>query len=119
MLLTRKGVKGKQSVNFIVSESAEENWKIILQAKRNYYWVHADGRPSAHVIIDTNEPFNEDIKYACNLCAEQTKITNNNDQLYIITQISNIKLGSTPGEVQFRDENKLSYYLRRAREQTK
>ena len=107
------------NLNFIVGQSAEENWKIILQANRKYTWVHADGIPSAHVIIETDEPFQEDIEYACNLCAEQTKITNNKNQLYILSPVSNIKLGSKPGEVIIRDEAKLNYYLSKAREQTK
>lgn len=109
----------RNTINFTVGESAEENWKAILQAKRDHNWVHAEGRPSAHVIIDTDEPFEEDIAYACNLCAEQTKITNNKDQLYVISPVSNIKLGSKPGEVLIRDEAKVTYYLSKAREQTK
>jgi predicted ribosome quality control (RQC) complex YloA/Tae2 family protein len=109
----------RNTVNFIVGESAEENWKAILQAKRNHNWVHAEGRPSAHVIVDTEELFEEDIEYACNLCAKQTKITDNKDQLYVISSISNIKLGSKPGEVLIRNESKVSYYLSKAREHTK
>jgi predicted ribosome quality control (RQC) complex YloA/Tae2 family protein len=109
----------RNTVNFIVGQSAEENWKAILQAKRNHSWVHAEGIPSAHVIMDTDEPFEEDIAYACNLCAEQTKIACNKNQLYVISPISNIKLGSKPGEVIIRDDTKLTYYLSKAREQTK
>jgi predicted ribosome quality control (RQC) complex YloA/Tae2 family protein len=109
----------RNSINFIVGQSAQENWKIILKSARNYHWVHADGIPSAHVIIETDDPFEEDIAYACNLCAEQTKIANNKNQLYIISPVSNIKLGATPGEVIIRDEAKASYYLSKAREQTK
>lgn len=109
----------RNTINFKVGQSAEENWQAILQAKRNHNWVHADGVPSAHVIIDTDELFQEDIEYACNLCAEQTKIANTKDQLYVISPISNIKLGSKPGEVIIRDEAKLTYYLSKAREHTK
>lgn len=109
----------RNTLNFTVGESAEENWKAILQAKRSHSWVHAEGRPSAHVIIDTDGLFEEDVKYACNLCAEQTKITGNKDQLYIISPVSNIKLGSKTGEILIRDEAKVTYYLSKAREQIK
>jgi hypothetical protein len=98
------------TINFIVGQSAQENWKAILQAKKTHHWVHADGIPSAHIIIETAEPGTEDIEYACNLCAEQTKITGKR-QLYIISPVSNIKLGAHPGEVVIRDQAKVSHYL--------
>jgi predicted ribosome quality control (RQC) complex YloA/Tae2 family protein len=94
------------SIDFIVGQSAEENWKIILQADRSYYWLHADNIPSAHIIICTDKPLKDDYIYACNLCKEQTKI--NKTIEYISTPIRNIKLGSKPGEVYFRDQNKIT-----------
>jgi predicted ribosome quality control (RQC) complex YloA/Tae2 family protein len=91
---------------FVVGKSAEENWKIILQADKNYYWVHADGIASAHVIIEVDDPLDSELQYACQLCKEQTKKIDNYSVKYIVTQVNNIKLGSKPGEVYFRDNLK-------------
>ena len=88
---------------FVVGKSAEDNWKIILNADKNYYWVHAENAPSSHIIIEIDSPLEDEIKYACQLCKSQTKKIENSLVKFIITQVKNIKLGSKPGEVYFKD----------------
>jgi predicted ribosome quality control (RQC) complex YloA/Tae2 family protein len=94
---------------FVVGKSAEENWKIISVADKDYYWIHADGIPSSHVIIEIDEPLEEELVYACKLCKEQTKKIKDIPIKYVITQIKNIKLGSKQGEVYFKDLKKCKY----------
>ena len=53
---------------FVVGKSAEENWKIISEADKDHYWIHADGVPSAHIIIEIDVPLKEELEYACELC---------------------------------------------------
>jgi predicted ribosome quality control (RQC) complex YloA/Tae2 family protein len=96
---------------FVVGKSAEENWKIILEADKEYYWIHAVNIPSSHVIIEIDEPIEEEFVYACKLCKEQTKKIKETPIKYITTQIKNIKLGSKPGMVYFKDVNKCKYIL--------
>ena len=115
--------------NFIVGRDAEDNWKIILGAYKDYYWVHADNIPSAHVIIEIDEPLQEEFQYACDLCKKHTnfdnktthknkskdksknKVNNNNSIQFVTTKIENIKLGSKPGEVFFKDSTKTSILI--------
>ena len=92
---------------FVVGKSAEENWKIISEADKDYYWVHADGAPSAHIIIEVDIPLDEELKYACELCKQQTKKIQNSSVKFVATQVKNIKFGSKPGEVYFKDNSKL------------
>lgn len=92
---------------FVVGKSAEDNWKIILEADKNYYWVHALGVPSSHIIIEIDEPLDDEIQYACWLCKEHTKKIKNTSIKYVITNIKNIKLGSKPGEVYFKDNSNI------------
>lgn len=94
-------------VTFVVGRSAEENWNIISKADKDYYWVHADSVPSSHIIIEIDQPLPEDIKYACELCRQQTKKIKNSSIKYVYTQVKNIKFGSKPGEVYFRDNSKV------------
>jgi predicted ribosome quality control (RQC) complex YloA/Tae2 family protein len=89
---------------FVVGKSAEENWKIISLADKDYYWVHAADIPSSHVVIEVDIPLDDEIQYACRLCKEQTKKIKDYSTKYIITKIKNIKLGSKPGEVYFKDK---------------
>jgi predicted ribosome quality control (RQC) complex YloA/Tae2 family protein len=93
---------------FVVGKSAEENWKIILDAEKDYYWVHASDVPSAHVIIEIDKPLDEEIQYACQLCKTQTKKIKDVSIEYVVTQVKNIKLGSKAGQVYFRDTSKVS-----------
>ncbi len=88
---------------FVVGQSAEDNWKIILNAHKEYYWVHAENVPSSHIIIEIDSPLEDEIKYACQLCKSQTKKIANSSVKFIITQVKNIKLGSKPGEEYFKD----------------
>ena len=87
----------------VVGKSAEDNWKIISKANKDYYWVHAENVPSSHIIIEIDSPLEDEIKYACQLCKSQTKKISNSSVQFIITQVKNIKLGSKPGEVYFRN----------------
>ncbi len=92
---------------FVVGKSAEDNWKIISEADKDYYWVHADNVPSSHIIIEIDEPLQEELEYACQLCKAQTKKIKNHLIKYVYTQVKNIKFGSKPGEVYFRDNSKV------------
>ena len=96
---------------FVVGKSAEENWKIIAEADKDYYWIHADGVPSSHIIIEIDKPLNEEIIYACQLCKTQTKKIKDIPIKYVVTQIKNIKLGSKPGEVYFKDNSKITTHI--------
>jgi predicted ribosome quality control (RQC) complex YloA/Tae2 family protein len=94
-------------ITFVVGRSAEENWNIISKADKDYYWVHADSVPSSHIIIEIDKPLLEDIQYACELCKNQTKKIKSSSIQYVYTQVKNIKFGSKPGEVYFRDNSKV------------
>jgi predicted ribosome quality control (RQC) complex YloA/Tae2 family protein len=93
--------------NFIVGRSAEENWKIISEAYKDYYWVHADKVPSAHIIIEIDDPLEDEIQYACYLCKKHTKKMKDSSTKFVITQVKNLKFGSKPGEVNFKDPSKV------------
>ena len=86
------------NTTFKVGRSAEENWKLILKANKEYYWLHAAGaKPSAHIIIEIDsEPTTTELQHAAQLCNVQTK-TSYKDFVY--TQIRNVQLGAKPGQV--------------------
>ena len=92
---------------FIIGRSAEENWNIIANADKTHYWIHAKNIPSSHIIIETDEPLESEIQYACALCKTQTKIRDPSVK-YSSTQVKNIKFGSKSGEVYFGDTSKVN-----------
>jgi hypothetical protein len=83
---------------FRVGTNAAENWKLIAEADKEFYWLHmGGGRPSAHIIIEVDcEPTAAELAFAADLCIAQTK-TSCKD--FVWTQIKNIRLGNKPGEV--------------------
>jgi predicted ribosome quality control (RQC) complex YloA/Tae2 family protein len=97
--------------SFVVGKSAQENWDIISKADKDYYWVHANNIPSSHVIIEIDDPIEDEIQYACKLCKNQTKKIKNVSTEYVISQVKNIKLGSKPGEVYFKDKSKIDIII--------
>ncbi len=91
---------------FVIGKFAQDNWKIILEADKEHYWVHAEGVPSSHIIIEIDDPIESEIQYACQLCKLQSKKVKDTSTKFIITQVKNVKLGSTPGEVVIKDLKK-------------
>jgi predicted ribosome quality control (RQC) complex YloA/Tae2 family protein len=94
-------------IGFIVGRSAEDNWKIISEAEKDYYWVHADSIASAHIIIEIDTLVNDDIIFACELCKKYSKKISNSSSKFVLTQVKNLKLGAKPGEVYFKDKSKI------------
>jgi hypothetical protein len=88
---------------FTLGTSAEDNWSAILKAPKDAFWVHMEGRPSAHVIIHLDvEPTEEELLYAASLIKNQTKSAPPTPQQYVWSPVANLRLGSKVGEVIFK-----------------
>ncbi len=84
---------------FRVGQSAKENWAIIAAADKSHYWLHLEGVPSAHVIIEIDvEPTYDEIAYAVSAIRAQTPKASTAAG-YIMTTVKNLKFGSKPGAV--------------------
>ena len=93
------------NINFKIGENALDNWRIIKLSDKEHYWVHANDVSSAHVIIEIDEPLEDEIQFACMKCKEFSKNVKNTTS-YIISKVNNLKLGDTVGEVHFKDSTK-------------
>ncbi len=96
-------------ITYKVGQRDTENWAIILAAEKDYYWVHLDKQPSAHVIVETDVLLPEDLAYAAALCKEQTRVYKSN-VLCCATHVGNLKLGSKPGEVIFKSPGAVQHF---------
>jgi hypothetical protein len=74
-----------------------ENWGL-LNTDKNYMWVHLAGIPSAHVVIETDDPTEEEIEFARQCILAQTKKAPANSKI-VRSKIKNLKRGRKPGEV--------------------
>jgi hypothetical protein len=94
---------------FTVGESAIDNWAIIAAANKDYYWLHLDKYPSAHIIIEIDvEPTADEIAFATDLVRAATPRAPVSAGI-VWTQVSNLRRGSKPGEVYFKN-NSLVYH---------
>ena len=84
-----------------VGQSAEENWAVILKAAKDHWWVHLDGAPSAHIILEIDDPLDDELKFAGELCKTQTRCDRPGVRC-VATPVGNLRLGSKAGEVVFR-----------------
>lgn len=92
-----------------VGQSAEENWAIILKASKDHWWVHLDGVPSAHIILEIDDPLDDEFVFAGELCKDQTRNARPNCRC-VATLVGNLKLGSKAGEVFFRKEAAVRFF---------
>jgi predicted ribosome quality control (RQC) complex YloA/Tae2 family protein len=90
-----------KDITFLVGTSARENWDILSRAEKDHWWVHLDGWPSAHVIVQTEATLhNEDLAFAHQCILEQTpKAPRNTYTRCIYTQVRWVKRGDVVGEV--------------------
>jgi len=96
-----------KGTTYLVGTSAEENWRLILAAEKDHYWVHLEGLPSAHIIIEIDKPTDDELRFAGELCKEQTFKTVRqlaSSARCVATVVRNLKLGSKTGEVYFKSE---------------
>ena len=98
-----------EKTTFKVGTSAQENWAIITAANKDFYWLHLEGCPSAHIIIEIDvEPTKQEIQFATQLARDATPKAPPHAGI-VWTQVANIRLGSKPGEVYFKN-NSLAYH---------
>ncbi len=89
-----------KNIVYNVGTNAKENWHLISKADRAHYWVHLDGVPSSHVIIEIDDILDEELHYAAQLCRAQSGYAR--AMPCVATTIDNIKFGSNVGEVYFK-----------------
>jgi predicted ribosome quality control (RQC) complex YloA/Tae2 family protein len=87
-----------EGLQFVLGQSAQENWVILAAADKLHTWAHLDEFPSAHVILETDEPTAADLEFARQLILQQTKKAPTHAKL-ITAQVRHVKRGSKPGEV--------------------
>lgn len=90
-----------------LGQNALENTQLVGESNPNHVWVHLESFPSGHVIIQCEEPSNEVLTYAMNICLEGTRQKNMKNVKASVTKVSNLILTDTPGEVIFKSNRKV------------
>lgn len=85
-------------IQFVLGQSAKENWAILAAAEKDFMWAHLDDYASAHVILETDAPTIADLEFARQLILQQTPKAPNTAKL-ISAYVRNVKRGSVLGEV--------------------
>lgn len=85
-----------------IGESAEDNDKIISDAKQTDTWFHLASFPSCHVVISCSKEYpltKQMIYYCASLVKENTKYKNMPNLKVNYTTIKHVKKTDTPGKV--------------------
>jgi hypothetical protein len=103
----------EQFTPYHVGTSAEDNWELIRRSDKESYWIHADGEPSAHVVIALDiVPLQNELDHAAFLVKQQTpKLLNTTKKRFVTCPVGNLRLGSKPGEVIFKSQLPLKYFI--------
>lgn len=84
---------------YILGQDALDNWAIIADADKSWWWVHLSDVPSAHVIIQIDvPPLPEELEYARQLILAQTPKAPRHAQI-VHAEVRRLRRGSKPGEV--------------------
>lgn len=90
----------------IIGQTAEENWNII-DFECDYIWLHLNSFPSCHVIIENDNPDEDTLTYAAELCKNNTKYRNLKNLKVCYTKCNNLKKGSDVGSVIYKSKRKV------------
>lgn len=103
-------------IKFILGQNAEENWKILDEAKNineNFIWFHLNSFPSGYVIMyATQEELDTSIignyiKFGAELCKNNTKYKNLNDLKICYTTLNKIQKTNKIGEISIKGKKKI------------
>ena len=91
----------------IIGQNSKENWDILDKYSSNSCWFHLKSFPSCFVIVNTIDINNDIIKYAAELCKQNTKYRNVRNIKVTYTNTSNVKKADTEGSVYFKSNRKV------------
>lgn len=94
----------------ILGENAQDNWNII-DFESDYIWLHLNSFPSCHIIIQDENPDNETLMYAAELCKENTKYRNLRNLKICYTKCNNLKKGTDIGSVIYKSKRQVKTVL--------
>lgn len=94
----------------ILGQNAQENWNLI-NFDCDYIWLHLNSFPSCHVIIEDNNPEQEVLEYAAQLCKDNTKYRNLKNLKICYTKCNNLKKGKDIGSVVYKSKRQVKTIL--------
>lgn len=89
-----------------VGQCDQENWELI-DFESNYIWLHLNSFPSCHVIIYDDNPTNELLSYAADLCKNNTKYKNLKHLKVCYTKCCNLQKGHKIGSVTYKSNRQV------------
>ena len=94
-------------ISYKIGQNAKENWEL-LDLPKDYIWFHLKSFPSCHVIVEKEEPDNNEILEGAKICLENTKYRNLKNIKVNYTKIENIVKADKVGAVTFKSNRKVN-----------
>ncbi len=96
--------KSSAGNRILVGRNNKQNDQLTMRkANKNHFWFHTKDIPGSHVILETNEPTDEEILEAAALAAAFSKYRHSNNVPVDYTQVKHVKKpnGGKPGFVNY------------------
>ncbi len=93
-----------------IGSNAKENWQLV-DSDESFTWLHLNSYPSCHVVIETDEPTQEEIIFAAQLCKENTKYRNLRNLKICYTTCGNLNKGPDEGSVICKSKRKVKHIV--------
>ena len=94
----------------LIGQNAQENWDLI-DFESDFIWLHLNSFPSCHVIIKDENPDNDTLQVAAEMCKENTKYRNHRNLKICYTKCSNLKKGPDVGSVTYKSKRQVKTIL--------
>ena len=97
-----------ENTRIIVGKDVKDNAKLLDDYNHtDYIFIHLKAYPSSHVIILHNNPCEDTLMFAANLCKEYSKYKYLKGLKVIYTPYNNVRKTTTPGAVTFKSNRKV------------
>ena len=83
----------------LIGKNAKHNWDIISQANPEWIWFHVSNAPSAHIILEEENPSKKDIYLAAIQCKKSSKYKKSNSILVTYCKVKYLEKGDKIGSV--------------------
>ena len=95
----------------VIGSNAQENWDIIENSEPSHIWFHLNSFPSPHVVIRSENPGDQEIIDAANLCKSKSKYKNIKNAKVVYCRVANLELASEVGAVNILSKRKCKFVI--------
>ena len=97
-----------EDTQILIGNNIKDNNILLMKYNHtDYIWLHLKAYPSSHVVILDNNPTEDTLLFAANLCRESTKYKNLKNLKVNYTKYNNLRKTPKEGAVSFKSNRQV------------